>query len=191
MGKSSLLSMICAWGPERLHLPRGDVAYLSLQWVSDEDEFYAALCDALGLPEPLRGYKLHRALRERRCVLCLDEIEKMTWDGFTVHVRSHLRGLADGPTAPLKLVIASRSPLAYLFPDSTELTSPLAGICRQLDVKPFPPDVAHAFLAHRLRRTGMIFAENEISTLLEESGGHPEKLQHAAAKLYSRRQSQR
>ncbi len=126
-------------------------------------------------------------MRDKRHVLCLDEIEKMTWDGFTVRVRSQLRGLADGPAAPLKLVIASRSLLGDLFPDSTELTSPLAGICRPLDVGPFPPDVARAFLAHRLRGTGVTFTESEISMLLAETGGHPAKLQRAAADLYRRK----
>jgi hypothetical protein len=108
----------------------------------------------------------------------------MTWDGFTVRVRSHLRGLADGPDAPLKLVIASRSPLAHLFPDSPELDSPLAGICRPLDVGPLAPGDARAFLSQRLRGTGVTFTESEIQRLLDETGGHPTRLQRAAADLY-------
>ncbi|MEE8392094.1 MAG: CHAT domain-containing protein, partial [Anaerolineae bacterium] len=184
VGKSSLLSMVCVLGPERMSLPPETFAYLSLQLVDNEDDFYLALCDALKLPEPLRGYKLTRALRGKQHVLCLDEMEKMTWDGFTVRVRSQLRGLADGPAAPLRLVIASRSPLPYLFPDSPELDSPLAGICHQLDVGPFLPQVARAFLAHRLRSTNVTFTENEITTMITQTGGHPAKLQRAAADLY-------
>ena len=183
VGKSSLLSMVCALGPERMGLPPEAFAYLNLEWVENEDEFYQALCDALGI-ETCRGFSLTRALRGKRYVLCLDEIEKMAWDGFTVRVRSQLRGLADGPAAPLRLVIASRSPLAHLFPDSPELDSPLAGICHPLDVGPFPPDIARAFLAERLQGTGVTFTEREISELLAETGGHPAKLQHAAAELY-------
>ena len=186
IGKSSLLSMVCTLGPKRMDQPPEMFAYLSLEWVDDEDDFYEALCDALGI-ETCRGYQLTRALRDKRYVLCLDEIEKMTWDGFTVRVRSQLRGLADGPAAPLKLVIASRSPLAHLFPDSPELDSPLAGICRPLDVGPFPPDVARAFLTHRLHGTGVTFTKSEINALLAETGGHPAKLQRAAADLYRRK----
>ncbi len=115
---------------------------------------------------------------------CLDEIEKMAWNNFTINVRSHLRGLADGPDAPLKLVIASRSPLSRLFPDSPELDSPLAGICRQLDVKPFSPGVAREFLLQRLHGTGIMFSEAQIKELIHDTGGHPAKLQEAAAKLY-------
>jgi hypothetical protein len=187
IGKSSLLTMVHALGPERLSMPPEAFVYLSMEWVDDEDDFYQGLCDRLGI-ESCRGYKLTRALRGRRYVLCLDEIEKMGWDhfGFTVRVRSQLRGLADGPAAPLKLVIASRSPLARLFPDSPELDSPLAGICHQLDVGPFPPDVARALLAQRLRGAGLTFTEDQINTLLAKSGGHPAKLQRAAADLYRR-----
>jgi hypothetical protein len=183
VGKSSLLSMVCALGPERMETEPEAFAYLSLEWVDDEDDFYEALCDALGI-ENCRGYKLTRALRGKRYVLCLDEIEKMTWDGFTMQVRSRLRGLADGPSAPLRLVIASRSSLSSLFPDSAELTSPLAGICHRIDVGPFPPDVARAFLAQRLQGTGVAFTESEITALLADTGGHPAKLQRAAADLF-------
>jgi hypothetical protein len=183
IGKSSLLSMVCAMGPERMNLPPESFAYLNLEWVDDEDDFYEALCDALGI-ETHRGFKLIRALRDKKYFLCLDEIEKMTWNGFTIRLRSHLRGLADGSDAPLKLVIASRSPLAHLFPDSPELNSPLAGICRQLNLGPFSLAVAQTFLFHRLQGTGVIFTEREISDILAESNGHPARLQQAAANLY-------
>lgn len=185
IGKSSLLSMICSLGPERIHNPPEKIAYLSLEWVDDEDDFYEALCDALGI-ETCRGFKLTRALRDKRHLLCIDEIEKMTWDGFTVRVRSHLRGLADGRDAPLTLVVASRSSLAHLFPDSPELNSPLAGICRQVDVKPFSPQVVRVFLLHRLQGTGITFSERQVDELWAKSQGQPARLQQAAAILYHR-----
>ncbi len=185
VGKSSLLEMVRALGPERLGRPPGEFAYVSLEWVDDEAQFYCALCDTFGIAE-CRGYPFFRALRDRRIVLCLDEIEKMAWDGFSVHVRSQLRGLADGPAMPLKLVIASRSPLSRLFPDSPELDSPLAGICRQVDVGPLSPAAARTFLADRLRGTGVAFGEGDVSRLLAESKGHPAELQRAAADLYRR-----
>jgi hypothetical protein len=189
VGKSSVLSMIRALGPERMDLPAEAFGYLSMQWVESEEGFYEALCDTLGIPT-CRGYKLHRALRGKRHVLCLDEIEKMSWEGFTQQVRSQLRGLADGPAAPVRLVIASRSPLARLFPDSPELDSPLAGICRPIDVRPFPPTVARAFIEDRLEGTGVIFTPDEIDALLEESGRHPAALQRAAADLYNSRRGE-
>jgi len=188
VGKSSLLAMVCTTGPERMSKPPESFAYLNLEVVENEDDFYAALCEALHVEE-CRGYQLTRALRGKRYVLCLDEIEKMAWKGFTARVRSQLRGLADGADMPLKLVIASRTPLARLFPDSPEMDSPLAGICHQLDVGPFTPEAARAFLAHRLCGTGVTFGESEIAALLRETGGHPAKLQRAAADLYRRHTS--
>lgn len=189
VGKSSVLAMVCEQGPtaktsQVFENLRGlSFIYFSMEWIEDEDDFYEALCDELGI-ESCRGYKLTRALKGKRYVLCLDEIEKMAWEGFTVKVRSHLRGLADGPDAPLKLVIASRSPLARLFPDSPELDSPLAGICRQLDVKPFSPDVARKFLLSRLEGTGVSFTEEQINELIDNTEGHPAELQDEAATLY-------
>ena len=121
LGKSSVLSMICLQGqtPQTVqqfgNLSGLQWVYLNMELVENEDEFYEALCDELGI-ETCRGYKLTRALRQQRSVLCLDEVEKMAWQNFTINVRSHLRGLADGPDSPLKLVIASRSPLSHLFP---------------------------------------------------------------------------
>jgi hypothetical protein len=184
IGKSSILSMICHYGPDYLATPPDKITYLSLEWVDDEEDFYEALCEALEI-ESCRGFKLTRACRDKKYLLCLDEMEKMTWDGFTVRLRSHLRGLADGCDSPLTLVIASRSPLAHLFPDSPEMDSPLAGICRQINVKPFPPDIARDFLHHRLSGTGVTFTEQQINELLNESQGHPAHLQQAAAALYT------
>lgn len=187
IGKSSLLTRLCALGPARLNLPAAAFAYLSLEWVDDENEFYEALSESLGLPEALRGYKLTRALRGQRRILCLDEIEKMAWDGFTARVRSQLRGLADGPDAPLRLVIASRSPLARLFPDTPELDSPLAGICQTIAVNGFAPETACAWINARLRGAGVTFAQVEVERLIAETGGHPARLQQAAAALYAQK----
>jgi class 3 adenylate cyclase len=186
VGKSSVLSMVCEQRSDRMpNYSRSGLkfVYFNMEWIENENEFYDALCDEFGI-DSCRGYKFTRALRGKQYILCLDEIEKMAWDGFTIKVRSHLRGLADGPGVPLKLVIASRSPLVHLFPDSPELDSPLAGICHQIDVKPFSPTVAREFLLHRLEGTGVSFTEAQINDLINKTDGHPAKLQDEAAKLY-------
>ena len=183
IGKSSLLSVICALGPDRLGFPSDTFAYLSLQWVETEDDFYEALCEHLRI-ETCRGYKLTRALRKRQYVLCLDEVEKMVWQGFSAQIRSQLQGLADGPDMPLTLVTASRSSLGDLFPDSPELDSPLSSIFTELAVEPFTPDVAHRFLTERLADTRLTFSEDQIRNLILLSSGHPAKLQEAAASLF-------
>jgi len=186
VGKSSLLKMVCHYGPQCL----GDgwrFVYLDLQNVYDEDDLYGALCSEAGVPT-CKGYKLVRALRQKgqRILLCLDEVEKMTWEGFTHNVRAQLRGLADGTDAPLRLIVAARTPLDRLFPDSERMTSPLAGLCQQFDLKPFDEATARAFIADRLQGTNIAFPEAEVDRILAESGGHPQKLMRLCSELYDR-----
>lgn len=137
VGKSSILNMICHWGPERLGLPPERFINLDMRTIRDEKDFFEALCDELKI-ETCRGYKLARALRGQRYILCLDEIDQLTREErFTGDERTELCGLADGADKPFSLVIASQKPLQDLFPDSPVRTSPLAGICLTLDVQPF------------------------------------------------------
>jgi hypothetical protein len=183
VGKSSILSMICHHGPQRMTRRVDRFAVLDMELVKDEGDFYEALCLELSLPETLRGYRLTRALNGQQFVLCLDEIEKMTWEGFTVDLRSYLRGLADGADRPLTLVIASRRPLADIF-DAPSMVSPLANICHQVNVMPFSPEEARRFVLSRLAGAGVAFSPAQIEILWRESHGHPARLQRAAADLY-------
>jgi Effector-associated domain 7 len=186
VGKSSILSMICQMGPEQLGMPSVAFVYLDMQFIHDENDFFDALCDKVAVPE-CRGYRLERALRGKRFVLCIDEIEKMAdTRHFTGEERTELRGFADGADSPLMLVIASRLPLSNVFPDSPGMTSPLAGICAPVDVPPFTPEVARRFIQSRLQGTGVTFTDSEIDDLVAHTGGHPGRLQWAAADLYMR-----
>ncbi|NJL06744.1 MAG: ATP-binding protein [Chloroflexaceae bacterium] len=188
IGKSSLLWMIEHSGPRRLGLPDGAVLSINMQLIHNDDDFIEELADLLRI-EPCRGARLARKLRGKRYILCLDEIEKMQRDRFSVELREELRGLADGRTAPLTLVVASNVPLAELFPDKLGETSPLANICSPLTVPPFTPDEARAFLLTRLAGTGVQFADAEIAELLRQSaGGHPARLHAAAVALYRQKQ---
>lgn len=183
IGKSSILSAICFQGPAQL--PSHKFVWLDMQCVHDENDFFSALCQELDINITCRGFKLNRKLRGKRYILCLDEIEKMTNSGdFSGRERTELRGLADGTNSPLTLVIVSRSPLSQLFPDTPETTSPLAGICNQLNVEPFPPSIAQAFIKHRLQATDIVFTETQIGDIVTKSKGHPARLQEHAAQLY-------
>lgn len=187
VGKSSILAMVCLLGPERLRLPQEAFIYLDMRNVDDERDFFDALCEALGIIPPCRGNQLKRALRDKRYILCIDEIDIMTSEAdFSGKERTQLCGLADGADEPLTLVIASQKPLNVLFPDSPYRTSPLAGICQQIDVKSFSGDEGRRFLESRLAGTGVSFSEGEVQELLQKSGGNPGRLQRLAADLYRR-----
>lgn len=187
VGKSSILAMVCQLGPERLRLPQEAFIYLDMRNVDDEQDFFEALCEALKIQPACRGNKLARLLSGKRYILCIDEIHLMTNEkDFTGKERTQLCGLADGADTPLTLVIASQSPLKDLFPDSPYRTSPLAGICQQIDVKPFVGEEVRRFLEYRLEGTGVSFSEDEIQELMQQSKGNPGRLQIAAAELYHR-----
>jgi hypothetical protein len=113
IGKSSILSMVCVRGPEHLKLADDACVYLDMRSILDTNDFFDALCDKLGITPVCRGYRLARELRLRgkRYILCLDKIDKLAKDRFTGDEQEELRGLADGPDMPLKLVMASRLPL--------------------------------------------------------------------------------
>ena len=183
VGKSSLLTRLLALAPRRLGLLWKPV-YLNLQPIANEDEFYEELCRALGVPT-CRGIRLQRALEEQtqRALLCLDEVEKMTWEGFDRGLRAELRGFAE--EGLLKLVLVARSPLDRLFPDSEGTTSPLANLCHEVKVKEWDERTARAFLRQRLSGSGVQFTEEEIAQLIAASGGHPQRLMHEAHRLFN------
>lgn len=185
VGKSSLLAMIAAQGPRELQRDPADFITIDMQVIRNEDEFFDALCEKLGLGLTVRGLALDRALRGRQVVVCLDEIEKMTnRQCFSGEERTELRGHANGPDTPLTLVIASRSSLEKLFEDDVARTSPLAGICGVRRVLPFSQTTSEAFLLHRLQGNAVTFSARQRQMLHEQSGGHPGQLQAEAAALY-------
>jgi hypothetical protein len=81
IGKSSLIWKICQQAESCLQSPRKAV-FLDLNWVNDENDFYSALCHEVGVPEG-NDYRLTRNLRDRRILLAIDNVGKMTWEGFT------------------------------------------------------------------------------------------------------------
>lgn len=182
-GKSSLLWYIKQVGPLLLERSPADFAYFNLELVRSEDEFFEFLCETLGIPN-CRGYRLGQALRGRHIYLCLDEMEKMAWKGFSQDIRSELRGLADGSGAPLTLVISSRQPLSTLFPDAPGMTSPLAGLCNQLSFRPFMLSEAIGLARFRLEGSGYTLPEDEIERVWRESRGQVMALQKALHDLF-------
>ncbi|MEM9216725.1 MAG: serine protease [Cyanobacteria bacterium P01_F01_bin.150] len=185
VGKSSLLKAIGRQADSQLLEPRRPV-YLNLQDVIDEEDFYEALCDELGI-ELAKGRMLKKAVRklEPKVLLLLDEMEKMTWDRFSEQIRSQLRGLADGWDAPLRLVVAASESLDQLFPDSKGGVSPLKGICLEENLKRWNDTQVRELIAARLVDNPISFSDEEISTIIESSEGHPQRVMLACFRLYN------
>jgi hypothetical protein len=188
MGKSSLLWAICQQAKNRLQPSRQSV-FLDLNYIDNEEDFYSALCDEVGIAE-CTGYMLTRNLKahKNKVLLALDNVGKMTRkEFFTRGVRDKLRGLAEGSNAPLKLILAATEPLNDLFNDSHDdgKTSPLEGICQEEHIQPWDETMMCDFIANRLARTSVRFTEEEIMQLVQESSGHPRKLMQLCYRTYA------
>ncbi len=184
MGKSSILFQVERLAATMLRAKRKPI-YFNLQEVHTEEEFYESFCGKLGI-ETCMGYGFFRAIQDKKLLLLLDEAEKMSWDGFTRQIREQLRCLAEGENAPLRLVVAARTSLDELFPDSNEqgMTSPFQGICTRVELKPWQKETVQRFVVTRLENTGISFSETDLEKLWQESQGHPQKLMIACFDLY-------
>jgi DNA-binding CsgD family transcriptional regulator len=180
IGKSSLLKAIQR-SVNNLSQPRKPV-YLTLQEVENEQEFYEYLCSEVGIDE-CSGYQLNRKLKEQRLLLLIDEIDKMSSDGFTYNIRDKLRALAEGIDAPLRLILAARVSLNDLFKEGK--TSPLANICLNINLYPWNETTARKFIAKRLDSTPVSFTEEEIAQIIAETGGHPQQLMERCYETYA------
>lgn len=175
-GKSSLLWHVTQQAKAVLG-PDHEAVYLDMQVLADDNDFYDELCYLLEVQPTCRGLQLMRKLRGRKVVLCLDEMEKMTWGGFSHDLRSEVRGLADGSLTPLRLLIASRRPLDQLFPDSAEHTSPLGGLCHLFYMPNFSHAEAEALVLQRLGALLSPFHAEAVYHAWQCSAGHPARLQ--------------
>lgn len=186
IGKSSLLWAICQQAESQMTSPRKPI-YINLQYILDDNDFYEALCYEVGI-DVCKGYSLNRALRQQRprLLLVLDEVEKMTWDGFTNQLRAQLRGLAEGGDAPLRLVVAASISLDKLFPDSQAMgmTSPFTNICIEERINAWNEARVREFISHRLASTQIRFEEDDIAQIVRESGGHPKRVMNICNTMY-------
>ncbi len=184
VGKSSLLHKICRYGPVRVGINNNQIIYLDMELIHTEETFFQRLCYEIGV-DNCRGYDLLEATEGRKYILCIDEIEKMrNPKKFSGDERDELRGLSDGDHMPFTLVTASRTPLDELFPDDMYSTSPFFNIFQPVQLPPFSEEIAEQFLRYRLKGCPVQFSNNQIYTLIQNSGGHPATLQQLAKALY-------
>ncbi|MDJ0689934.1 MAG: CHAT domain-containing protein [Xenococcaceae cyanobacterium MO_188.B32] len=181
IGKSSVLKLIEEQSVSKLIQPRKPI-YLNLGEVYDEEDFYYALCELVGIPE-LKGFKLSRALKKHKLLLILDNVENMAWDGFTNQIRSQIRALAEGINAPLRLVIAASKPLNCLFPDSG-MVSPFENVCVEESIHKWCGQTIRNFITSRLKDNPISFTQQEIAMIIQESNGHPKSVMRLCYDIY-------
>jgi hypothetical protein len=186
IGKSSILWQIFNQGMERIRSAPDRIILLNMQNILTEDDLFNKLCIELELDATYRGYELKDRICDRRYVICVDECDRMI--SFTGEERIELRGLADGEDAPFTIVTASPRPLHELFPDTHLPTSPFHNLFTfsEKTVEPFTPEIAREFIEHRLKGTGIEFDRAKVEDWIQETEGHPAKLQAIADIEYLR-----
>ncbi|HCQ19893.1 MAG TPA: hypothetical protein DIU28_00030 [Anabaena sp. UBA12330] len=183
IGKSSLLYAVYQQSEKLLKSPRQRV-FLDMNNIHNQEDFYFAICEKIDVPASI-GQKFNRNLENKRVLLILDNVGKLNGAGFTRDMRDHLRGLAEGENACLKLVLAANESLQILFNDSYE-TSPLADICLPIDIPVWNKKIIREFITERLQPTTIDFTEADIQKLIQESGGYPQKLTQLCYNLYKK-----
>ncbi|MGK7894781.1 MAG: trypsin-like peptidase domain-containing protein [Xenococcus sp. (in: cyanobacteria)] len=181
IGKSSLLRLVEHQAPIKLNSPRKPI-YLNLGNVYDEEDFYFALCDLVGI-NSCKGFRLSRELKKHKLLLILDNVENMAWDGFTNQIRSQIRALAEGNDAPLRLVIAANKPLNRLFSDSS-MVSPFENICLEEPISCWSEVIIHNFINYRLQNNPITFTRDEIVKIIAYTGGYPKQVMQCCYQLY-------
>ncbi len=197
IGKSSLLYRLYQTG--KAWLPGATVLFLDLQGIADEEDFCVEVLDRLGMGRMGRigsasgtcapGSRqvvrdLRRVLQRSRIVLLLDEVERLCDVAFFPRLHDLLRALAQEPA--VTLAVASHRPLVEVFPPSSA-TSPFHNVFTEKRLGPFTRKDARDFLAHRLRGTEIAFMPAQAERLVQESGGHPARLQRLAYDLFERK----
>ncbi|MDJ0515980.1 MAG: AAA family ATPase [Trichodesmium sp. MO_231.B1] len=195
VGKSSLLKAIAQKASQYLKKSRKSIN-IDLQNIQNDDDFYAALCEGVGI-EICRGYQLQRNIKKHRILLLLDVVKNMSYDWFTNKLRSQLRGLANDVDPPLRLVVAASKPLDILFPDSGDKTSPFKNICIEEYLEPWNEETIRDFIDTFLQADflepeyqGIEFSEDEISDIIKTSDGYPGRVKHQCYKLFERKKLQ-
>jgi transcriptional regulator with XRE-family HTH domain len=96
VGKTWLLKEICSLGSQRTTSGINDFFYLDLRMVNP-GQFFPTLCKFFGVDPPQRGIDLQTALRGKKYVLCLDEIDRLANDAcFDRMDRDQLCGICTG-----------------------------------------------------------------------------------------------
>jgi hypothetical protein len=188
IGKSSILQYLYRRGTHQWRGKPSKFVYMDMQLIDRDEDFQSALCHHFGIETNCSMFQLDRELKRRgqKYILCLDEVEMLSHEMFSFKVRANLCGLANGDSAPLILVTATRSPLNIIFPDRPSETSPLASLCQQRDVLPFDKQETIDFIHLRLEPTGVRFSDRDIAEIYQQTNGHPGQLQLAAADLFDR-----
>jgi len=175
IGKSALLWQLAQSWPDEVIGP------VNFELVDGLDDYYRDLADRLKL-EASDWRTIRKALRERRLLLLLDELDKAPGRGFDGEALARLRAVS-GQNPGFQVIAVSRNPLKRIFPDSG-LGSPVYSFLQPFTVGVLDESDARGLLAHPWAPEGSTFDAATSDQLLLLSERHPFKLQRAAFHRY-------
>jgi hypothetical protein len=187
-GKSEILRAIVRQGAARLGREEETFLYIDMRLIRDELGFFEELCTTLDIESCDQNQLRRKLLKTKRpYVLCLDTVHVLLESPFPKATPNWLRGMAEIPSSPLQLVVASRKDLQELATEHN-ISSPLAdffaGQTERLDY--WNLERVTDFVEEHLIGTGMTFTSEEIGDLHQEGCGRPRDIRSAAARLYDR-----
>jgi hypothetical protein len=170
IGKSSLLHRVTEIASPYLD---ADVLriYTDLPDVSDERSFYRRVCYELGVQGDT-FHDLEQAVRGKRVIACLDEFRKVADESrFPRRFFDSLRSLAQSRN--LALVVATECSLAELCRTEQIAASPFWNGFARLDLGLFSSLEAEEFVRTRFELAGVLLSDQEVTRVLELTGGFP------------------
>lgn len=183
VGKTWLLQQVFQHWRTRMHRQIDGCIFLDMQVIENGRAFFEVLCEEIGINPSLQKHQISRLLKDKRYILCLDEIDILTdEERFQEADRRFLRALSDGEDKPLSLVIASQIPLRSLFPDSPTHSSPLADICEPIYVTAITLEQMKTLVdAYTIP-----IEESQIKQIWHDSKGQPKELLEKVAEMYNK-----
>jgi hypothetical protein len=174
VGKSSLLYHIYQKGPEEL-ADGFTIAYVDLQLVKDETDFYRRLLAELKAKGDTPK-DLERFIQDKQAIACLDEFEAVTGNpAFGAEFFRFLRGLMS--TGHLALVTATQHSLVELTQEGAIATSPFFNLFSKTSIGSLTEGEAKIMMSTLSQSGGHPFSAEEMAFALREAGPHPYRLQ--------------
>jgi hypothetical protein len=190
MGKSSLLMAVAREAQNQLITQRYPI-YINLDDVNNEQEIIDHICEELDIEYPgsMRNFK--KLLVNNQCLLLMDQVEKLEPPDFSLSFIQQIVAWSQRDMkndAPFKLVWTACKSLEVIFPED-KMTSPIASRFANLSIERWDKKIISDFIKHRLSLSAnrqISFSENEIAQILNESGGHPQKLMTLCYEIFNK-----
>lgn len=190
MGKSSLLMAVEREAQNQLITQRHPI-YINLDDVNNEQEIIDHICEELDIEYPgsMRNFK--KSLINNQCLLLMDQVEKLEPPDFSLSFIQQIVAWSQRDMkndAPFKLVWTACKNLEVIFPED-KMTSPIASRFANLIIERWDKKIISDFIKNRLSLSGnpqISFSENEITQIINESGGHPQKLMTLCYEIFNK-----